>query len=108
MSDRRVDVEDDVGVVTKTRAERRLKKPKLYKVLLHNDDYTTMEFVVFVLQSIFHRSEAEAVQIMLHVHRNGIGVAGVYSHEVAETRIAQVEALARRDEFPLRCSLEEA
>ncbi len=67
----------------------------MYKVLLHNDDYTTMEFVVFVLQGVFHRSETDAVQIMLHVHKNGIGVAGVYTREVAETRIAQVEALAR-------------
>jgi len=97
-----------LGTVTKTRTERRLKTPKSYKVLLHNDDYTTMEFVVFILQAIFHRSEGEAVQIMLHVHRNGAGVAGVYTHQVAETRIAQVEALARRHEFPLRCSLEEA
>jgi ATP-dependent Clp protease adaptor protein ClpS len=108
MSDRRLEVDEEVGTVTKTRTERRLKKPKLYKVLLHNDDYTTMEFVVFILQAIFHRSEGEAVQIMLHVHRNGIGVAGVYTYEVAETRIAQVEALARQHEFPLRCSLEEA
>ena len=80
----------------------------MYKVLLHNDDYTTMEFVVFVLQGIFHHSEAEAMQIMLHVHKQGIGVAGVYTHEVAESRVAQVEALAREHEFPLRCSLEEA
>jgi len=99
---------DELGVATKRRTERKLKKPKLYKVLLHNDDYTTMEFVVFVLQGIFHHPEAEAVQIMLHVHKNGIGVAGVYTYEVAETRVAQVEALARQHEFPLRCSLEEA
>ena len=108
MGDRQLPREDDVGVVTERRTERRLKKPKLYKVLLHNDDYTTMEFVVFILQSIFHRSETEAVQIMLHVHKNGIGVAGVYTYEIAETRIAQVDALARQHEFPLRCSMEEA
>src|SRR5438093_12937821 len=96
------------GVVTQTRTRRKLRKPKLYKVLLHNDDYTTMEFVVFVLMSIFHRSETDAVQIMLHVHKNGIGVAGVYTYDIAETRVAQVEALARQNEFPLRCSLEEA
>jgi ATP-dependent Clp protease adaptor protein ClpS len=83
-------------------------KPKMYKVLLHNDDYTTMEFVVYILQAIFHRSAIDAVQIMLHVHKNGIGVAGVYTYEVAETRVAQVEALARQNEFPLRCSIEEA
>lgn len=97
----------DTAVVTERRTERRLQKPRLYKVLLHNDDYTTMEFVVFVLQSIFHRSEAEAVQVMLHVHRNGIGVAGVYTYEVAETKVAQVHALAREHEYPLRASLEE-
>ncbi len=100
--------DDEAGVVTQTRTQRKLKKPKLYKVLLHNDDYTTMEFVVFILMSIFRRSETDAVQIMLHVHKNGIGVAGVYTYEVAETRVAQVEALAREHEFPLRCSLEEA
>jgi ATP-dependent Clp protease adaptor protein ClpS len=99
---------DDVGVATRTRTERKLKKPTLYKVLLHNDDYTTMEFVVYVLQRVFSRSETEAVQIMLHVHRNGIGVAGVYPYEFAETRIAQVESLAREHEFPLRCTMEEA
>ena len=79
MSNPRIPRPDDADVVTETRTERKLKKPKLYKVLLHNDDYTTMEFVVYVLQSIFHRSETDAVQIMLHVHKNGIGVAGVYT-----------------------------
>jgi ATP-dependent Clp protease adaptor protein ClpS len=108
MSSRRPDAEDDTATVTKTRAERKLQKPKLYKVLLHNDDYTTMEFVVYILVAIFHRSETEAVQIMLHVHRSGVGVAGVYTREVAETRVAQVEALAREHEYPLRCSIEEA
>jgi len=108
MSDPRQPLDDEAGVITQRRTERKLKKPKMYKVLLHNDDYTTMEFVVFVLQGIFHRSEADAVQIMLHVHKNGVGVAGVYSYEVAETRISQVETLARQHEYPLRCSMEEA
>ena len=107
MSERRDQV-DDAGVVTEPRTERKLKKPKMYKVVLLNDDYTTMEFVVYVLQSVFHRSETDAVQIMLHVHKNGSGVAGVYTYEVAETRVAQVEALARQHEFPLRCNVEEA
>jgi ATP-dependent Clp protease adaptor protein ClpS len=102
----REDRAGDVAVATRT--ERKLEKPKMYKVLLHNDDYTTMEFVVFVLQGIFHHPETEAMQIMLHVHKHGIGVAGVYTREVAETRIAQVEALARHHEYPLRCSMEEA
>ncbi len=100
------DVDRDDGVVTET--EKKLKPPPLYKVLLHNDDYTTMEFVVQVLQSVFHRSHAEATQIMLHVHKNGMGVAGVYTHEVAETKVAIVEAMARQHEFPLRCTMEEA
>jgi ATP-dependent Clp protease adaptor protein ClpS len=99
---------DDVAVVPRTRSQRRLQKPRMYKVLLHNDDYTTMEFVVYVLRAIFHRSNTDAVQIMLHVHKNGIGVAGVYTHEIAETRVRQVEGLARENEFPLRCSFEEA
>ncbi|MBI3782436.1 MAG: ATP-dependent Clp protease adapter ClpS [Deltaproteobacteria bacterium] len=109
MSERRLD-EDDTSVVTKpkTKTERKLQKPKLYKVLLHNDDYTTMEFVVFILISVFHRSESDAVQIMLHVHRKGIGVAGVYTREIAEARVRQVESLARQYEYPLRCSIEEA
>ena len=100
--------DDGTGVATESRTKPKLKKPRMYKVLLHNDDYTTMEFVVFVLQGIFHHSEAEAMQIMLHVHKNGIGVAGVYTREIAETRIGQVEALARRHEYPLRCSMDEA
>lgn len=93
------------GVVTRTR--KKVKPPRLFKVLLHNDDYTTMEFVVQILQSVFHRSYAEATQIMLQVHRNGIGVAGVYPYEIAETKAAVVEATARRYEFPLKCTIEE-
>lgn len=99
---------DGTGTAVETRTKTRLKKPRMYKVLLHNDDYTTMEFVVFVLQGIFHHSEADATRIMLHVHKNGVGVAGVYTREIAETRIAQVEALARKHEYPLRCSMDEA
>jgi len=97
----------DADVVTRTKRSRKVARPKRYKVLLHNDDYTTMEFVVWVLQEVFHHDEAAALQIMLHVHRSGIGVAGVYPREIAETRVAQVEALARRHEYPLRCSIEE-
>src|ERR1051325_9235615 len=94
--------------ITRTRTEKKVKQPSQYRVLLHNDDYTTMEFVVHVLQSIFNHEEAEATQIMLHVHSKGIGVAGVYPHEVAETKIEQVHDLAREHEYPLRCSMEEA
>jgi ATP-dependent Clp protease adaptor protein ClpS len=100
--------QSDVKVVERTETKEKLARPTRWKVLLHNDDYTTMEFVVWVLQAVFHHDETTATQIMLHVHRTGIGVAGVYSREVAETRVAQVEALAREHEFPLRCSMEEA
>lgn len=97
--------ERDSGVVTETR--KTLKRPPLYKVLLHNDDYTTREFVVLILQAIFHKSETEATQVMLHVHHNGMGVAGIYPFEVAETKVEKVTALARKYEFPLRCTLEQ-
>jgi ATP-dependent Clp protease adaptor protein ClpS len=92
------------GVEVKERAKT--KRPPLYKVLLHNDDYTTKEFVVMVLQAVFHKGEVDANRIMLHVHENGIGVAGVYPYEVAETKIAKTLALARRYEYPLQLSME--
>lgn len=95
----------DRGVVVET--EKKLKRPSLFKVLLHNDDYTTKEFVVQILEYVFHKDNTEAVQIMLHVHRTGIGVAGVYTYEVAETKVKTVEGLARQYEFPLKCSIEE-
>src|ERR687885_383274 len=98
--------ENDENVVTETKPERKLKRPSLYKVLLHNDNYTTREFVVAVLKEVFHRSETEAVQIMLHVHYNGMGVAGVYTYEVAETKVKVVEQAARENGFPLRLSVE--
>jgi ATP-dependent Clp protease adaptor protein ClpS len=98
------------GVITRTRTEteteRKLKKPPLYKVLLHNDDYTTREFVVEILRAVFHKPEPDAVRIMLHVHQNGVGVAGVYTFEVAEMKVRQVESLAREHEFPLMLSIE--
>ena len=80
----------------------------MFKVLLHNDDYTTREFVVYVLERIFHHSEAEATRIMLHVHRNGVGVAGVFTREIAETKVHKVERLARQNEYPLVLSMEPA
>jgi ATP-dependent Clp protease adaptor protein ClpS len=94
------------GVVTKTRPKEEVKPPPLYKVLFHNDDYTTMEFVVWVLQTVFHHDEATATSIMLHIHRTGIGVAGTYPYDIAETRASRVEALAREQEYPLRCTVE--
>jgi ATP-dependent Clp protease adaptor protein ClpS len=106
MSATKRDVEREGGVVTERKTERKLARPKLYKVLLHNDDYTTMEFVVALLQHVFHHSEATAQAIMLHIHQNGIGVAGVYTFEVAETKVAQVLELAKQAEFPLMCTME--
>ena len=89
-----------------TLTRERTEEPKRFKVLLLNDDYTTMEFVVWILETIFRHDLASATRIMLHVHRNGVGVAGVYPREVAETRANQVEKLAREHEFPLRCTTE--
>jgi ATP-dependent Clp protease adaptor protein ClpS len=92
------------GVVTKTRPKT--KKPSLYKVLLLNDDYTPMEFVVHILERIFNKNREDAVEIMLHVHRHGVGVCGVFTFEVAETKVAQVIEFARRHEHPLQCTME--
>ncbi|MBN1656393.1 MAG: ATP-dependent Clp protease adaptor ClpS [Deltaproteobacteria bacterium] len=96
----------DTRVISATKTTKKLKKPPLYRVLLHNDNFTTREFVVEILRDVFHKNEQEAVQIMLHVHNNGVGVAGIYTYEVAEMKIRTVEILARRQEFPLRLSIE--
>jgi ATP-dependent Clp protease adaptor protein ClpS len=96
----------EAEVVTQTKPKEAVKKPPLFKVLLLNDDYTTMEFVVWVLQTIFHHDEDTAIGIMLHVHKNGVGVAGVYPRDIAETRSSRTEAVAREHEFPLCCRVE--
>lgn len=85
----------------------KLKRPPLYKVLIHNDNFTTMDFVVFVLTTIFQHSETEATLIMLQVHLQGVGVAGIYTHEIAETKVAKVTELAQSYEYPLLCTMEE-
>ena len=82
------------------------KEPRRYKVLLHNDDYTSMEFVISILETIFHKSPHDATKIMLNVHNEGKGVAGVYTREICETKILVVHQLAKKNEFPLRCSME--
>jgi ATP-dependent Clp protease adaptor protein ClpS len=94
----------DTGVVTKTKPET--KKPSLYKVLMINDDYTPMEFVVHVLQRFFRMSVDEATQVMMHVHQKGVGVCGVFTFEVAETKVTQVIDFARKHQHPLQCTLE--
>lgn len=82
------------------------KKPSMYKVIVLNDDYTPMEFVVMLLQSVFHKSKEEATRIMLHVHQRGVGICGVYSYDVAETKVAHVMDMARRNEHPLQATME--
>ncbi len=97
---------DGAGLATKTRSKAKLQPPSLWKVVLHNDDYTTQDFVVFVLTAIFHKPETEATRIMLAVHRQGRGSAGVYTRDIAETKAAQARALAEQHEYPLLCTLE--
>ena len=92
------------GVVVKARP--RTRKPTMYKVLMLNDDYTPMEFVVHVLERFFQKSREQATQIMLHVHRRGVGVCGVFTYEVAETKVTQVMDLARQNQHPLQCTIE--
>jgi ATP-dependent Clp protease adaptor protein ClpS len=84
----------------------KVKKPPLFRVLLHNDDYTTMEFVVHVLETIFNMAEGQALRVMLSVHQKGIGVAGVFTYEIAEMKVEQTLALARAHEYPLLCTME--
>ena len=98
------DDDQKTGVVTKTRPKT--KKPSLYNVLLLNDDYTPMEFVVHVLEQIFNKSREDAVKIMLHVHQNGVGICGVFTFEVAETKVTQVIDYARQNQHPLQCTME--
>ncbi len=88
-------------------SRERLKKPPLFRVLLHNDDYTTMEFVVEVLRRVFGKTEAEAFQIMWAVHTQGVGCAGVYTYEIAEMKVEKVTQMARAQEYPLLCTVEE-
>ena len=94
------------GVVTVSRSK--VKRPKQYKVLLHNDDYTTMEFVVYVLQRFFGKTSDRAQRIMLKVHTEGVGVCGVYTHEIAETKVTQVSKAAKENGHPLMCTMEPA
>ncbi|MEO0499821.1 MAG: ATP-dependent Clp protease adapter ClpS [Pseudomonadota bacterium] len=96
----------ETGVATRTRPKT--KKPSLYKVLMLNDDYTPMEFVVIVLQRFFRMSTEEATQVMLHVHQKGVGLCGVFTYEVAETKVNQVLDFAKKNEHPLQMTLEKA
>jgi ATP-dependent Clp protease adaptor protein ClpS len=91
-------------VITKTK--QRTKKPNLYRVLLLNDDYTPMEFVVHILERFFNKDKDQATEVMLHVHNNGVGECGIYTYEVAETKVTQVMDFARRHQHPLQCVME--
>ena len=102
--DRRQDDAVRTGLAVKQRPKT--KKPSMYKVLMLNDDYTPMEFVVHVLERFFQKSRDEATRIMLHVHRRGVGVCGVFTYEVAETKVTQVMDLARQNQHPLQCTIE--
>lgn len=95
---------DDTGVVLKTR--EKTKKPAMYKVLMLNDDYTPMEFVIHVLERFFNKTHQQATDIMLQVHQRGVGVCGVFTYEVAETKVAQTMDLARQHQHPLQCTIE--
>ena len=96
----------DRSTAVVTRAKPKTKKPSMYRVLVLNDDYTPMEFVVYVLERFFNQTREGATRIMLHVHQSGVGVCGIYSYEVAETKVAQVLDLARRNQHPLQCTME--
>lgn len=94
------------SVLTDSRTDQQVAKPRMWRVLLHNDDYTTQDFVVFVLESVFHKPRPEAFAIMMSVHRSGLGLAGVYTHDVAETKMKTTKQLAEEHEFPLLVTME--
>jgi ATP-dependent Clp protease adaptor protein ClpS len=94
------------SILTESRNEQKLERPRLWRVLLHNDDYTTQEFVVWVLETVFRKPRAEAFTIMMSVHRSGLGVAGVYTHDVAETKVKTTQQMAEEQEFPLLVTME--
>jgi len=94
------------STLTDSQSDQKLERPRLWRVLLHNDDYTTQDFVVWILETIFHKSRNEAFVIMMSVHRSGLGLAGVYTHDVAETKIKAVRELAEEHEFPLLVTME--
>jgi ATP-dependent Clp protease adaptor protein ClpS len=98
----------DVTADERTRTRQGVQEPPMYQVLLHNDDYTTMEFVIEILMAVFNRSMEDATHIMLNVHRKGVGICGVYPYEIAETKVGIVEVLAKTNDFPLKCSMEKA
>ena len=99
-------IDDNIGTGLATKERSKTKKPAMYKVLMLNDDYTPMEFVVYTLERFFGKNQDEATHIMLHVHQRGVGVCGVFTHELAETKATQVMDFARQNEHPLQCTIE--
>jgi ATP-dependent Clp protease adaptor protein ClpS len=97
---------DDAGTAVITKVAPKTKRPNLYRVLILNDDYTPMEFVILVLETFFNKGREDATQIMLHVHNHGIGECGVYTYEIAETKVTQVMDFARKNQHPLQCIME--
>jgi ATP-dependent Clp protease adaptor protein ClpS len=93
---------------TKEKAKEKIKEPEMYRVILHNDDYTTMEFVVEVIMKVFKKPVMEATQIMMKVHKSGKGTVGVYTYDIAATKVQQVHKLARQRDYPLKCTMEKA
>ena len=96
----------DELIITESRSDQQLARPRLWRVLLHNDDYTTQDFVVWILETIFHKARGEAFSIMMSVHQSGLGVAGIYTHDIAETKVKATKQLAEEHEFPLLVTME--
>lgn len=94
------------STLTETRSDQKLQRPRMWRVLLHNDDYTTQDFVVFVLETIFQKPHAEAFAVMMNVHRSGLGIAGIFTHDVAETKVKATQRLAEEHEYPLLVTME--
>jgi ATP-dependent Clp protease adaptor protein ClpS len=94
------------SLLAETRSDERLQHPRMWRVLLHNDDYTTQEFVVWVLETVFQKPRGEAFSIMMNVHRSGLGVAGIFTHDVAQTKVKKTQQLAEEHEFPLLVTME--
>ena len=94
------------SILIDPRSDQKVDRPRMWRVLLHNDDYTTQEFVVWVLESVFRKPRAEAVEVMMRVHHSGIGIAGIYTHDVAETKLRKTRQMAEEQEFPLLVTME--
>ena len=94
------------AILTETKPDQKVERPRMWRVLLHNDDYTTQDFVVWVLETVFHKDQGEAFTIMMSVHRTGLGLAGIYTRDVAETKVKTTKALAEEHEFPLLVTME--